>query len=177
MATPVPAIAHRTRIEQQEAQVQTGIVLHRTASGALVSPTLSAARRAAPAAPPVARRVALTARESGTDLRVRLAIFRAIKEDMRQVITQMVRIHGGEVLRCKVTPTDLAQSAKLRCVFEGVDEMPDEGLTPRQFTLALVERGYGRAGVLRMLPTEDESICSENSRVPLPARAEGSDLE
>jgi hypothetical protein len=108
---------------------------------------------------------------------VRLAIFRAIKEDMRQIITQMVRVHGDGVLRHKVTSTDLAHSAKLRCVFEGMDDIPADGLTPRQFTLALIERGYGRASVLRMLPTEDDSTDSENSHVPLPARAEGPDLE
>lgn len=158
MAAAAHAVARHVQARRREAQMQTGSV--------------SAGRHDAPAAPPpaVARRAALTTPETGTDLRVRLAIFRAIKEDMRQVITQMVRVHGDEVLRRKVEPADLARSDKLRCVFEGIDNLPAEGLTPRQFALALIEHGYGRAGVLRMLPAEDDASSSEGSCVPLPAQ-------
>jgi hypothetical protein len=183
MASAASAIARRARAEQQVAQMQTGIVLQRTGSGALVSPELSADGRPV-AAPRVASRVALTARASGADMRVRLAVFRAIKEDMRQIITHMTRLHGDEVLRHKATPADLAQSAKLRCVFEGVDDlMPADGLSPRDFTLALIERGYERARVLAMLPAEDDAASPPagsgggGGGVPLPVQPGEFDLE
>ena len=79
MAAAANTFARHVQAERHEAQMQTAGV--------------SAGCHNAPAAPPpaVARRVALTTAETSTDLRVRLAIFRAIKEDMRQVCARAAR--------------------------------------------------------------------------------------
>lgn len=224
------------RSNSREAQMQTGMILARTDSGALESPTISAERCSTPTAvasaacqqppppPPPLPPTPLPAGHTGSgtlvlpaisagrpsgctatlvppppllpcrttsgslvrpatenkaDERVRLAIFRAVKENMEQIIKQMVGIHGDDVLRYKVTSVDLAQSDKLRCVFKGVDDLvPSDGLTAREFALALIERGYERTGVLARLSARDGvADPADASRVSLPMETDQVDLE
>ena len=89
--------------------------------------------------------------------RARISLFRAIKEDMSQIIEHITRVHGRQVLHQPVTAADVASSSKLRCIFEGLDGLDSllaagSGLSPRDFALALIERGYERQRILAMLP-------------------------
>ena len=114
----------------------------------------------------------------GDPARARVSIFRAIKEDMAQIIEQMSRVHGARVLRDPVTADDFTRSPKLRCAFEGLDGLAEEllsgssggggRLTPREFALALIERGYERQRILAMLPANPGYVDQSGGGVAEP---------
>lgn len=123
--------------------------------------------------PSIGRSPIMGRKPNGNSSRIVLAVFRAVREDMRQVLAHLVLLHGERILTCVCTAASLATGpTELAELFEGLsgDHLSFEGggLTPYAFARALTAAGYDRRFMLNFLGVAGDApssatVCREGA--------------